>query len=383
MKILVIHPRITYYDGGGEYYPMDAILQLGSRYPNLSVTVLTSQTPLPYTKRFERFELCKTRNISILKFSLPTEYQFLYSVPAGEIRYRWDMESVAFANIAREFIETSQEEFDILWTFYLMDFPFKTKIPSVLHLLGYPRNASEYREALLAQYSYIVSISENVIRKWNAILSFPLIKQNKILRQGISLNATQNKKRFNNSQLNIVFAGRLIERKGILVLLDAIKELSVIRPSLDFRLHICGDGPLKTAIEDYAFNFSLKSRIILHGQVSNLSELFAEASFCIFPSSPGEGLMTVVLEAMHYNGTVITTTGNGSEEFIIEGQSGYLIEPNNVDGIVNKIIYLIEDPKRIETTKRKAREAVAECSWGNFCRNFVQISENVISQHEK
>jgi hypothetical protein len=46
-----------------------------------------------------------------------------------------------------------------------MDFPFKIKIPTVLNLLGYPGVQSEYREALLLQYSQIVAISNNVILK--------------------------------------------------------------------------------------------------------------------------------------------------------------------------------------------------------------------------
>lgn len=351
------------------------------RYPDISITLFTSKTPIPYTEKFTFFESSKASNISIISLELPSAFSFLYSVPAGESRYRWDMESIAFANVVSDSMRSSGTIYDLIWTYYLMDFPFKGEIPTILNLLGYPKSKSDYREAILSQYSYIVPISENVVEKWNRLLEIPVIKDYAVLHQGVSHNrAKKDQNLFDKKKLNIVFAGRLIERKGILLLLKAIRIICIDFPEINLILHIYGEGPLKVVVEKYIYDNALGERIIFHGHVSNLPEAFSEADFCIFPSLEGEGLMSVVLEAMHYNGTVITTRGNGSEEFISDERSGYLIKSGDINDLVKKIVYLSLHPEKIEATKEDAKHNVAGCTWDAYCENFIRICEKVISK---
>lgn len=381
MKIIFIQPRISYYNGGGEHYPMDAIIHLAESYPDIHITLLTSQIRLQKTEKYERFCKIKSKNVSVVELALPSSHDFLYDVPAGELRYRWDMESLAFANLALEYI--NKNNFDIIWTYYLMDFPFKIKTPTVLHLLGYPRVQSEYREALLSQYSCILANSSNVIHKWNEILERPIITHADVLHQGILLlDNIIDPPAFDKNIINIVFAGRLMERKGILLLCEAIKRYRDSSLSTKIMLHICGDGPLKDFIKQFIEKNQLSEWIVFHGHVSNVAAFFQKADFCVFPSFAGEGLMSVVLEAMYYNGAVITTIGNGNEEFIDDGVSGYLIEQNNFEKLYSKILTLVEDKDLITLTKAKAKEVAKKCSWANFCKDFIKISEKVIRDNQ-
>jgi glycosyltransferase involved in cell wall biosynthesis len=92
--------------------------------------------------------------------------------------------------------------------------------------------------------------------------------------------------------------------------------------------------------------------------------------------------MSVVLEGMYYNGTVVTTINNGNEEFIVNNESGYLIEANNQDQITEIITRLYNDPMFIEKTKIKAKQLVQDCSWKNYCENFNEICLSVIREFE-
>lgn len=378
MKIQIIHPRISYYNGGGEHYPMDAIVHLSKKFPEDEFIIFTSKTKLPKTEKYKWFLSSVSQNVQVFEIELQDKYKFLYGVDAGKIRYRWDIESLAFANESLKLLGQTIEKPDVIWSYYLMDFPFLIDIPTVLHLLGYPRTYSEYREALLLQYTKILPISENVAKRWNDVLEIPIIKDYKVLHQGITFKNPEKKMLLSKRKFNIVFIGRLIERKGICILLKSINDLVLTGNVPDICLHVLGEGLLRQKLEDYIRNNSLDEYVVLHGQVSNVYDYLEQAQFCIFPSLEGEGIMSAVLEGMYYNGTVVTTVDNGSEEFIVNCESGYLIESNNQNQITEIITRLYNNPKLIRRTKKKSKQIVQGCSWDDYCDNFKDICNEVV-----
>lgn len=67
-----------------------------------------------------------------------------------------------------------------------------------------------------------------------------------------------------NDRINIVWCGKLIPRKGLTFLLEA---LSKVKSSKDFHLHVLGDGPLKNKIQNQVQSLKINERVTLYGDI--------------------------------------------------------------------------------------------------------------------
>lgn len=379
MKIAFIQPRVPYYEGGGEKYAMDSILELASIYSDSTFTLITTKhVQQNKSEMYLNFVLKanKLSNIHIVELTIPHKFNYIYDIHAGEERYRWDIESMFFASeTAKYFLDqkpTSQP--DILWSYYLVDqVVTPLKVYKVLNLLGYPRNDSDYREAFISQFDRLVSINDNVVKKWNERLAIT-IDEYDILPLGIDFRDQSLRTIKPSSTLNVLFVGRLIKRKGILELCVAIDKL--VKSNVSVHLDILGEGPLKKEIVDYIENNKLDIYVTLHGHVLNVADFMQSSDCCVFPSYLGEGQMSSVLEAMYYNGNVVTTSQNGNEDYIDEGLSGLLMPENSADTIVRTLLRfntmtVLEKQNMVNS----ARSKVQSNTWSSYAKNFMKICE--------
>ena len=102
----------------------------------------------------------------------------------------------------------------------------------------------------------------------------------------------------------MLFVGRLVERKGVRYLIEAVQRLS---PERRARLVIIGDGPERQRLEEQARRSGLEGRVEVRGRVSDreLRQAYADASVFVLPAivdtrGDTEGLGVVLLEAMSY-----------------------------------------------------------------------------------
>lgn len=138
---------------------------------------------------------------------------------------------------------------------------------------------------------------------------------------------------------HILFLGAFIPRKGIY---DLIKACSLL--NVDYHLHLCGAGEDRKVIA-LIKKLQLENKVTIHGWVDKESkvELLCSCSVMILPSY-NEGLPMTLIESMGCRIPIITTTVGAIPEVIDEGVTGYLIEPGNVDMIINKLNYVLSSP---------------------------------------
>jgi glycosyltransferase involved in cell wall biosynthesis len=124
-----------------------------------------------------------------------------------------------------------------------------------------------------------------------------------------------------------LFLGALIERKGIFDLIRVIKDIPNII------LHVAGGGD-----ERYFWSqvdlYGVRNKIIYHGWVDKFEKanLMKRCSAMVLPSY-NEGLPVVILEAMASELLVISTPVGGIPEIVIDGVSGYIVEPGDFESI--------------------------------------------------
>jgi colanic acid/amylovoran biosynthesis glycosyltransferase len=143
--------------------------------------------------------------------------------------------------------------------------------------------------------------------------------------------------------------GRLIEKKGIDVLVEALGVL--VQSGHDLVLDIAGDGPLRGEIESQVQRLELAARVRFVGALSHrevaawMNGLDAFALACK-PDRNGDmdGIPVVLMEAMSLAIPVLTTRLSGIPELVIHERTGLKSEPGDVAGLAGQIARLIEDP---------------------------------------
>lgn len=104
-------------------------------------------------------------------------------------------------------------------------------------------------------------------------------------------------------KITLLFCGRLIIKKGVLLLLDVIKK---IPNQYNYELLIYGDGPMKSKLENIIIENELEDKVFIKGAVpyDKISEVYANADIFLFPSLRESG-GSVLIEAMAHKLPII------------------------------------------------------------------------------
>ncbi len=150
----------------------------------------------------------------------------------------------------------------------------------------------------------------------------------------------------------VLYVGRLVERKGVQYLIDAIATL---RATVDARAVIIGDGPDRTTLEARAAAAGVADRVAFRGWVSptELHESYATADAFALPAiidrrGDTEGLGMVLLEAMTYGVPVVSTPMGGIPDIVEHDRTGLLVPPNDASALATALTALAADPALAE-----------------------------------
>ena len=154
---------------------------------------------------------------------------------------------------------------------------------------------------------------------------------------------TARKPRRSGAGVSLLFAGRLVEKKGLAVLLAALRERP---PATPWRLVVAGDGPLRAALEVAAAPMPVEF-VGRRGRVE-LANDYAEADIAIFPSVKAasgdqDGLPVALLEAMGSGCAVVASDLPGLNTAIERDVSGILVPPGDPDALADALGRLCDD----------------------------------------
>jgi glycosyltransferase involved in cell wall biosynthesis len=179
------------------------------------------------------------------------------------------------------------------------------------------------------------------------------------------------KEKYNIKGPFLLFVGRLVEKKGVKYLIDAIPK--VIEKYPETKLLIVGSGPLENELKTQVKNLNLEKNIIFTGAIPNneLPRYYATADIFIGPSiitkgGDREGLPVTYLEAMSSGCIVIGTDLLGNKDVIKEGINGYVIKQKNSKDIEDKILEILGNK-----TKKIEQKMVLDFIRGNFSWNII------------
>ncbi|WP_022881559.1 glycosyltransferase [Gryllotalpicola ginsengisoli] len=157
--------------------------------------------------------------------------------------------------------------------------------------------------------------------------------------------------------VQLVFLGRLVEKKGVHVLLEALRAL----PADAYRLTVAGDGPMRAELERLAAGLPVE----FAGTVgrAEVARLYANADVVVVPSVPAasgdrDGLPVSLLEAMSAGSAIVASDVAGVNEAVADGQTALLVPPADASALADALRRVIADGE----LRRRLGEAAAERS---------------------
>ncbi|TYL87174.1 glycosyltransferase [Bradyrhizobium cytisi] len=162
---------------------------------------------------------------------------------------------------------------------------------------------------------------------------------------------------------NVVFVGRLVEKKGCQYLVEAMASVQMAIPAA--RLIVIGDGPLRPHLERLAQ--TLGTRVEFRGAqaADYVKRELHGARLLSLPSvtaenGDAEGFGLVLLEAQASGVPVVTSARGGAVEGIRDGVTGYAFPERNVGELGARIITLLNDDNILERMAERGPKFVAE-----------------------
>lgn len=172
----------------------------------------------------------------------------------------------------------------------------------------------------------------------------------KIIRCGVDpTKFSQKNNSLRSTVVKIGVIGRLVEKKGIDLLVNAVAILKQQR--LLVKLFIAGNGPIQEKLVNLTNNLGLSEsdvqflNAIPHAEVP---DFIRSLDIFILPCREDEkgdidGIPVVLMEAMLSGVPVVTTELSGIPELVVNKETGILIEQNNTEELVRAILSLIND----------------------------------------
>lgn len=144
----------------------------------------------------------------------------------------------------------------------------------------------------------------------------------------------------------LLAVGSLTAQKGYSTLFQAIKDMHA---NFDYHLLIAGSGPLAEELQAEVRELGLFEKVTFLGRSDRVPELMAAADLLVL-SSKWEGLPGVVIEAMACALPVVATAVGGTPELVEEGQTGWLVPPNDPEALKRALekVLCLSDEERLQ-----------------------------------
>jgi len=178
-------------------------------------------------------------------------------------------------------------------------------------------------------------------------------------------------------RVNILFLGRVEERKGLIYLLKAYKILDdTLPPPYKVRLIIVGEGPLKRKCQNWAKKNKLKN-VIFEGKIpeEKTPSYYKTCDIFCSPAIFGESFGLVLVEAMACGKPVVAFANEGYKKVLKGKGKRFLVKPRDYKTLAKKLEILIKNKKLREETGEWGIKEVQKYSWPKIADRVLNFYE--------
>lgn len=377
MNLLIFSPYYPPHLGGLENYTEELALHLAAK--DFEITIFTSDLPISKNK------ISQNGKVKIIHFPA---FEIVNNYPVPKF---WSSE---FQCLWRELKKT---DFDIVisetrffLTSLLAFFYARTKKKKWVHIehgSDFPHAGNFLVRAAAQLYDF--TFGRLVLKKANRVISVSegvreFVKKltsredSRVIYRGFDLEkiervaTSETKRQSYENKTILTFVGRLYNSKGTAELIAAV---SALENKEALACLIIGDGPQKKELEKKIKRLGLTDTVKLLGPkkyeevigLLKISDIFANPSYT-------EGLPTTVVEAALCGLAIVATNVGGTSEIITDEKSGYLVPPQNVPALKEKLERLIGDAElRQRFGENVKKEAVDKFNWNRSVEKFMVV----------
>ncbi|HID28004.1 MAG TPA: glycosyltransferase family 4 protein [Methanosarcinales archaeon] len=307
-----------------------------------------------------------------------------------KLHYWTQREILAYSKRAYKYIKKLMQikKYDVTHAFFgipsgAIAYLFKKEIPYVVSLRG--SDVPGFNKRFSLQYVFLKPIIKKIWSEASAVISNSAgLKQlalktspNQeigIIYNGVDINKFKPIEEKNNEIFTILCVARLIERKGIDYLINAIPL--VLEKQRDVRLILVGEGNLENELKKLCKDLDLEEYVLFKGRVEHddLPDLYSSSDVFVLPSK-NEGMSNTVLEAMASGLPIITTDTGGTQELIKD--NGIVVHVEDSKTIASAILHLADDYSLCKTMGTISRKIADGLSWKKVAENYLEIYKKV------
>lgn len=184
----------------------------------------------------------------------------------------------------------------------------------------------------------------------------------------------------------LLAVGRLVPKKGLNFLLDAMPVIVRARPGV--RLDIAGFGPEETALRAQVERLGIARHVNFLGAMpqDRLPVLYARASLLVAPfvrdeAGDQEGLPVVLMEAIGCGCPVVVGDVAGVDDLLGPMKAGVCVDPRNTRQLADAVVAALGDPVSLARRAAAIRAIAAErVDWDNVAHSYADILESCIAR---
>ena len=209
-------------------------------------------------------------------------------------------------------------------------------------------------------------------------------KKSHYIYNGFDFNRIKNlqdpvhvKKMFNiDTEFVVGMVASFSERKDYNTYLTVAK--TVLSKRNDVTFLAVGDGiNLESCMKSVPEE--LKNRIILTGKIKDVESLVQVLNIGVLLSTHGEGISNTIMEYMSLGKPVVATCCGGNEELIVDGETGYLIQIRDCNGVADRLLYLLDNASHAEKMGQMGfKRLKADFSLERMAQDFANLYQKLI-----
>jgi len=306
--------------------------------------------------------------------SLPLSAKSLIGVPEFARELQRDRPAVFHAHLTWP-----------LASFYPLAAAVLARVPAVVatfHLFppGSFRRRSLFQARLLGRgVGRAIAVSQAIADLVVDVLGWPADKVT-VIRNGVSIERLQRsrdpalRQALTAGSDDFVFltTARLDAQKGLDVLLRAARSVN------GARFVIVGSGPERARLEAEAATLGLGGRVVFLGQRDDVPALLAASDAFVLPSR-FEGTPLALLEAMAVGKPVIASAIPGTDEVVVDGESGLLVSSGDSSGLASALRRIVDAAElRTRLGAAARRRAETEFSAGSSTKRVMAVYDSLL-----
>ncbi len=176
-----------------------------------------------------------------------------------------------------------------------------------------------------------------------------------------------------NSKI-ILSVGRLTEQKGYDLLLQSIKKAAPLLSG--FVVHIYGDGPMRSELEQQIKVLELEDYVKLMGYSTRMSQIYSNACFYVM-SSRFEGFPMVLLEAAAAGLSIVSFNCPEGPKQLLNNGGGILVEAENTDALADAISRMANNSNLRQQCREQLPKIIEEYTPDNIYNKWKTLINNL------